>query len=109
MIGRRVGNPTPGQEGWVRSRLREGTDVYLAFATAPLSGWRVVLTVPVDVVEQPLRRTAWQLLAGAALVAALAAAVAFLFGRRIARAVGALVTIARAVERGDPAQPCPPG
>ena len=28
MIGRRVQNPTPGQKGWRRSRLREGTDVY---------------------------------------------------------------------------------
>src|SRR5262249_58664780 len=38
MIGRRVPHPTPGREGWLRSRLQEGTDVYVAFATAPLSG-----------------------------------------------------------------------
>src|SRR5438093_1203136 len=66
MIGRRVPHPTPGREGWLRSRLQEGTDVYVAFATAPLS---------------------------------------FLFGRRIAAAVGALVRIAHAVERGNRAEP----
>ncbi|MGH7421448.1 MAG: ATP-binding protein, partial [Candidatus Rokuibacteriota bacterium] len=104
-VGRRVRNPTPGREGWLRSRLLEGTPVYVAFATAPLSGWRVVLTSPVATVAAPVRRGAWQLLAGAALASALAAALAFLFGRRIAGAVGGLVRIARAVERGDPAKP----
>ena len=103
-VGQRVPNPTSGREGWVRSRLREGTDVYVAFATAPLSGWRVVLTVPVEAVQGPLRRALWQVLAGAALAAALAGALTYVFGRRIAGAVGSLVRIARAVERGDPAE-----
>jgi len=105
MVGRRVQNPTPGREGWLRSRLREGTEVYVAFATAPLSGWRLVLTTPVATVQAPLRRAAWQMLAGAALAAALAGGLAFVFGRRIAGAVGSLVRIARAVELNDPAQP----
>lgn len=105
MVGRRVANPTPGREGWLRSRLREGTDVYLAFVTAPLSGWRIVLTAPVATVEGPLWRGVWQMLAGAALALALAGALAFVVGQRIAHAVGALVRIATAVERGDPAAP----
>jgi signal transduction histidine kinase/HAMP domain-containing protein len=104
MLGRRVSKPPPGREGWTRSRLSEG-DVYVAFATAPLSGWRIVLTVPVETVHGPLRRALWQLLAVAALAAALAAVLTFVFGRRIAGAVGSLVRIARAVERGDPAEP----
>ena len=104
MIGRRVAQPTPGREGWLRSRLQEGTDVYVAFATAPLSGWRVVLTAPVAIVEGALRRGLWQMLAAAAVATALAATLAFLFGRQIAAAVGALVRIARAVERGDRAE-----
>ena len=105
MVGTRVQNPNPGTDGWMRSRLREGIDVYVAFTTAPLSGWRVVLTQPVATVDAPLRRGAWQLLAGAAVASALAGGVAFLFGRRIAGAVAGLVGIARAVERGDPAPP----
>lgn len=105
MVGRRVQNPSPGREGWVRSRLLEGTEVYVAFATAPLSGWRVVLTAPVTVVEAPFHRGAWQLMLSAAVAAALAAGLAFVFGRRIAEAVGGLVRIARAVERGEPAEP----
>ena len=104
-VGTRVANPSPGTEGWVKSRLREGTEVYLAFTTAPLSGWRVVLAQPVGTVEAPLRRWAWQLAAGAAVAAALAGGAAFVFGRRIADAVAGLVRIARAVERGDHAPP----
>src|SRR3989442_7618933 len=104
MIGRRVAQPTPGREGWLRSGLQEGTDVYVAFATAPLSGWRVVLTAPVAIVEGALRRGLWQMLAAAAVATALAATLAFLVGRPIAAAVGALVRIARAVERGDRAE-----
>jgi signal transduction histidine kinase/ActR/RegA family two-component response regulator len=42
---------------------------------------------------------------GAAVAAALAAGSAFVFGRRIAGSVGGLVRIARAVERGEPAEP----
>jgi signal transduction histidine kinase/ActR/RegA family two-component response regulator len=109
LVGRRVPNPTPGQEGWLRSRLSEGTEVYVAFATAPLSGWRVILTAPVALVEAPLRRGAWQVLLGAAVAAALAAGLAFAFGRRIAGAVGGLVRIAHAVERGERAEPLKSG
>ena len=104
-VGTRVAKPSPGTDGWVKSRLREGTAVYLAYTTAPLSGWRVVLAQPVATVEAPLRRWAWQLAAGAAVAAALAGGAAFVFGRRIAGAVAGLVDIARAVERGDSASP----
>jgi GAF domain-containing protein len=105
MVGQHVQNPRPGLEGWSRSGLGEETEVYLAFATAPLSGWRVVLTVPVETVESPLRRALWQMLAGAAVAAGLAGGLAFLFGRRIAGAVGSLVRIARAVEGNRPSEP----
>lgn len=108
-VGQRVGNPLPGQEGWGQSVLREGTPVYVAFATAPLSGWRIVLTAPVATVEAPLWRAIGQMLAGALAAAAIAGVVAFVFGRRIARAVRALVGIARAVERGEHAAPVDTG
>jgi signal transduction histidine kinase/CheY-like chemotaxis protein len=104
-VGTRVANPSPGRDGWLRTRLREGTEVYVAFTTAPLSGWRILLAQPVATVDAPLRRWAWQLAAGAAVAAALAGGNAFLFGRRIAGAVAGLVRIARAVERGDHAPP----
>jgi signal transduction histidine kinase len=104
MVGQRVRDPQPGREGWTRSRSPGGVSAYVAFATAPLSGWRIVLTVPATVVDGPMQRAFWQLLGGAALAAGLAGALAFAFGRRIATAVGSLVRIARAVERSDPAE-----
>ena len=45
------------------------------------------------------------MLAGAALAAGLAGVLTFVFGRRIAGAVGSLVRIARALERNDPVEP----
>jgi signal transduction histidine kinase len=105
MVGTGVPNPSPGREGWARGRVREGTDVYVAFATAPLSGWRVVLTAPVTAVDAPVRRGAWQLAAGAALASGFAAMLAFVFGHRIADGVAGLVRIARAVDRGDAPEP----
>ncbi len=72
-VGRKIQSAAPGREGWGKSRVMEGTEVYVAFATAPLSGWRVVLTSPVAAVEAPLRRGAWQLMLGAAVASALAA------------------------------------
>ena len=104
MVGQPARPPMPGADGWTRSQLRDGDDVYVAFVTAPLSGWRVVLTTPAAMVDAPLRRALWQLLGGAALAAALGSALAFAFGRRIAGALGSLVRIARAVERSDPAE-----
>ena len=55
--------------------------------------------------DAQLRRALWQLLVGGTVAAALASTLAFVFGRRIAGAVGSLVRIARAVERGQRAQP----
>jgi signal transduction histidine kinase/ActR/RegA family two-component response regulator len=106
MVGQRVRNQPPGLDGWMRSsRVREGVPAYVVFVTAPLSGWRVVLTTPASWIDAPVRRALWQLLGGAALAAALASALAFTFGRRIAAALGSLVRIARAVERRNPAEP----
>jgi signal transduction histidine kinase len=105
MVGQRVGTAAAGPEGWMRTRVREGEHVYVAYATAPLSGWRVVLTAPAATIDAPLRRGLWQLLGGATLAAALAGALAFAFGRRIAGALGSLVRIARAVERRNPVEP----
>jgi signal transduction histidine kinase len=104
LVGQRVPNPALGREGWTRSRARDGEEVYVTYATAPLSGWRVVLTTQAAVVDAPMRHALWQLLGGAALAAALASALAFAFGRRLAAALGTLGGIARAVERGDPAE-----
>jgi GAF domain-containing protein len=50
-------------------------------------------------------RALWHLLVGGTVAAALAGTLAFVFGRRIAGRGGPLVRIARAVERGQRAQP----
>ena len=105
LIGRPAADPVPGREGWMRGHFGEPREVYAAFATAPRSGWRVIFTTPVEAVQGPLRRVLWQVLAGAALAAGLAGGLAFVFGRRIADAMGSLVRIARSLERGEAAAP----
>jgi signal transduction histidine kinase/ActR/RegA family two-component response regulator len=104
LVGLRVRNPAPGAEGWTRGASRGG-DVYVAYSTASLSGWRVVLSVPVALVDAHIHRAIWQLLGGAAVAAGLASGLAFVFGRHIAASVGSLVRIARAVEGGNRAEP----
>ena len=104
-IGKKVPFETPGREGWIRGRSREGREVYAAYSTASRSGWRVVLASPVERVEAPLRRALGRVLAGAGVAAGIAGALAFLFGRHIENAVGSVVRIARALERGEPVAP----
>jgi signal transduction histidine kinase len=104
-VGQKVPFEMPDWAGWTRTRSREGRAIYAAYSTAPRSGWRVVLAVPVERVEAPLRRALWRVLAGAGLAAGIAGALAFVFGHRIEAAVGSLVRIARGLERGEPVTP----
>ncbi len=61
----------------------EGTPVLGAYARSPLSGWRVAVGVPADVITAPLRRLTWILVGSAALVLGLSLALALWFARGI--------------------------
>jgi len=89
---------------WDGSTL-DGTRVLAAYARSPLSGWRIAVGVPVDVVEAPQRRLLLTVLAGAASVLAVSLLLAGWWGRRLARPVRLLADAGAALGRGEPVLP----
>jgi diguanylate cyclase (GGDEF)-like protein/PAS domain S-box-containing protein len=97
---------TAGTEGAWDGVTLEGTPVLAAHARPRLApGWRVAVGVPRALVEAPLWRLLRLLLAGAALVLALATLLAGWWGRRLARAVRGLASAGIALGRGGSVQP----
>lgn len=66
------------------------------------SGWKVVVWAPVSVIEAPMRRTLWLLLAGSLVVIAIGTGAAIYVGRKIARPVRRLAIDARRLGAGEP-------
>src|SRR4051794_5107858 len=93
---------TAGTEGTWTGVTREGVPVLSAYTRPDLAGWRVVVGVPVDAVEAPLRHLLRLLLAYAALVLGLSALLAAWWGDRLARPVRALAGAGAALGRGEP-------
>ena len=90
-----------GPEGFFPAVRGDGTPIYVAFHHSAVTGWTTMLTVPRAEVEAAARQ-AW--LAGgtaSALAVGLAALLALLGGRFLARAVGRLADAARAVSAGQ--------
>jgi hypothetical protein len=93
LVGRRA-NPElippagPG-ERVARARGVDGVDVYAASSRAARGRWTAALAMPADRFEAPLRRTGARLAAGGAGALLLALAPAALYGRRLARSLGA--------------------
>jgi signal transduction histidine kinase/ActR/RegA family two-component response regulator len=95
-------------EGVYRSIGLEGQWFYSAHRRAEVSGWTVATGVPVQGVENALRKSAAVLLGGAALSIGLAVGLALVFGRRIARPVASLAEQAISLGRGRPLQESAP-
>ena len=68
----------------------EGQAFYSAFSRSALSGWTMATGVPAETVEAALWRSTLGMVGGALLCLGLAAGLAYLFGRRIARSISAL-------------------
>lgn len=88
--------------GVLRTTGIDGAEIYRAHAHSQLAGWIISASIPVAVVEAPLRG-AWRtfLFAGATLLAA-AVLLAMLFGRTMSRPIQAAADAARSLGRGDP-------
>ena len=96
-------------QGLVAGISREGTPLFTAFAHTRLGGWTVSAGMPRDMLLAPVRQTTGFLivLGGATVFAAVALAI--MIGRRIARPIVGLVSIAGAVGRGHPVASRPTG
>ncbi len=90
----------PKGELW-RTSTRAGVPVLRYVTKSQLSGWLIAITVPEAIANRPIERS-WALVVMLALCfGLLSALLAFLFGRRLADPVGALVQDARRLGRGD--------
>ena len=68
----------------------EGQEFYSAFSRSALSGWTMATGVPAETVEAVLWRSTLAMLGAALLCLGLAAALAYLFARRIAHSISEL-------------------
>ena len=91
------GAPASGDDG--------ATHSYLAHWRAAFAGWTVVVSVPSEIVDAPLRRSLTIAVGGGILLLLVGAAFALRFGRRVARPIEGLVEAAEALGRGEPMVP----
>ena len=84
-------------EGSYRGRTLEGYGVYSSFHRSALSGWAVVIGVPLAAVEAGAWRAAGLVAGGAALALALALLLSRLLGRGISQPIAELAAQARAL------------
>ncbi|MBV8133913.1 MAG: PAS domain-containing protein [Alphaproteobacteria bacterium] len=113
-LGRFIGQPAmpplrtqilKSGEGWFPSITKGGLPVYSAFRRSPISGWTVVIGVPREYVDAPLRRAQWLAFGGGGMAVALSLALAWWMARAIRRPVESLTISARALGSGASAGP----
>jgi signal transduction histidine kinase len=88
-------------EGWLPLVSRDGIPIYNAFAHVRFSGWIVSVGIPDVVLFGPVRFTTSVLVLAGIATLVVGVLLAILIGRRIARAITALVGYAEIVGRGE--------
>ena len=106
-VGRRlpptwVTRTAGADEGFVRGSVLSDEEVYAAFKRSAESGWIVAVAAPVAVVEAPFWRSLVALSAGGAVLLAIASALAFVLGKRVAAPI---VALANSVKTEAPPAP----
>lgn len=89
------------------AHFRRGGDQFLTcWATAPMTGWKMVLNVPEKAILAPVMRVVWTTVTAGVAGILLVLAAAFLVSRQISRPITELGEAASALEQGrlDPAR-----
>jgi PAS domain S-box-containing protein len=94
-------NTQKGDEGSWRGYSLEGEPMQGAYARSPLSGWRVFVGVPAEVLNAPLRRSLWTMAGLSLLLLGLSFLLALQFGQRISTPVQKLAQAAKRLGQGD--------
>jgi signal transduction histidine kinase len=94
-------------EGWYRGFTVEGKDTFTAHERSQFSNWSIGLAIPAGIVEAGAWRTAWMMGVGVASSILMALGIAALLGRRIARPIVALASVARSVGSGGAGRTLP--
>lgn len=74
-----------GDSGMFRAFNRDGEDTYAAFRRSKLTGWTVVIGIPAEEFDAPVRELLWKLSAAGAILVAFAAFLTAKVGLRIVR------------------------
>lgn len=82
-IARSAGKTAELEAGVLRTHLLDAEELYTAFKRVPLSGWTVLLGVPVETVVGPVRRSLWAFVGGGLILALLIIGAAMVTERRI--------------------------
>jgi len=96
-------------EGWSRGLTLERRDVFSAHAVSDFSRWSVGLAIPADIVLAGAHQTGLMTALGVLVSIAIAMAIVVISGRRIARPVVSLATVARSIGSGEIASVAIPG
>jgi hypothetical protein len=86
-------------------RNRNGEPVFAAYERSHVSGWRAYVGVPLDIANQPMRRSLWYIAALGMVALGLSFFLAVRFGDRIAEPLRALAEKARQLGKGQPISP----
>jgi two-component sensor histidine kinase len=104
-ISAAVAAGTDGNQGIVFATGLSGQPSLFAYVRSQVSGWRVAVRVPLEVMDAPLRRS-WLSLLGVGSAALLfALALAYVFGKRLAKAIEAATEVAKRIKGGEAAEP----
>jgi PAS domain S-box-containing protein len=89
--------PTDGVEGSVRGYNSEGALSYSFFRRSPISGWYVVLNVPAELLDSPLRRSVVLVIAAGLVALLFGILFAISMSQYINDSVAAIKTLAQAL------------
>jgi len=94
-------------EGASRAITLEGTPSYTAWNRSTETGWTVGVGLPVALVDRPISRSLFALIAGACSLMATGLVAALFVRRRLVESQRAIGDAARALARGEPIAPRP--
>ncbi|WP_162241973.1 sensor domain-containing diguanylate cyclase [Duganella sp. Leaf126] len=94
-----------GFEGGFETATLDGKPILAVMTRAGTSGWTVGIGIPLEVLNAELNRKLWLLVLVTATLMAAGLLVAWRIGNQVSRAIGALVTPAMALGRGEPVAP----
>jgi len=93
--------------GVLRHVTHEGLDVYGVYTRAPVSGWTVVIGVPVADIESAARTAATYATLALLLLMGMAVLIAVFFGNKLSNALQQAGSVANSLARGAIARPRP--
>lgn len=91
-------------EGIYRDTTLDDVKVYVAFSRVQGTSWTAAVTVPVDVVQSPVRRAMWLVIGSGLALLLVSGLGAFLLSRPISRSITKAALAAEALANGEPPQ-----